>query len=164
MHEAAGPAWLVALGASGYAVAMRQWLWLYPFVEVLHILGFVFLVGAAAMFDLRLLGVSRGIPVTDLARHLLPWSRAGLVLVVPTGLSMFVAHPIEWVGNPAFWVKLTLIVLAGLNAWAFHRGVYRSVGAWERNAPTPGRARMAAAASLALWSGVIGCGRLLAYF
>lgn len=163
MHEAAGAAWLVAIETSRFAIAMRQWLWLYPLVEVLHILGFVLLVGAAAMFDLRLLGVSRRLPVTDLARHLLPWSRAGLTLVVPTGLAMFVSHATEWAENPAFRAKLALIGLAGLNAWAFHRGAFRSVGAWDRDARTPGRARAAAVASLGLWAGVIACGRLLAY-
>lgn len=163
MHEPAGPAWLVALETSGFAAAMRHWLWLYPAVEILHILGFVLLVGAAVMFDLRLLGVSRRLPVTDLARHLLPWSRAGLLLVVPSGGAMFAAHATEWVANPAFWLKLGLIALAGLNAWAFHRGVFRSAAAWDRHAPAPGRARAAAVLSLALWAGVLACGRLLAY-
>ena len=163
MHPPEGPAWLVALESSGFAAAMRHWLWLYPIVEILHILGFVLLVGAAVMFDLRLLGISRRIPVSDLARHLLPWSRIGLLLVVPTGLAMFSAHATEWIANPAFWVKLSLIVLAGLNAWTFHRGVFRSVAAWDRNAPAPGAARASALLSLLLWIGVVSCGRLLAY-
>jgi hypothetical protein len=45
---------------------MRQWTWLYPIVEILHILGFVVLVGAAFMFDLRLLGLSRPLPVSGM--------------------------------------------------------------------------------------------------
>jgi hypothetical protein len=55
MHPPSGPAWLVWLETTQLAVAMRQWLWLYPIVEIVHILGFVLLVGAAFMFDLRLL-------------------------------------------------------------------------------------------------------------
>lgn len=163
MHEARGAAWLVALESSGFAAAMRHWLWLYPVVEIAHILGFVLLVGAAVMFDLRLLGLSPRLPVSDLARHLLPWSRAGLVLVAPSGLAMFAAHATEWVANPAFALKLGLIALAGVNAWAFHRGVFRSVTAWERKVPAPARARISAAIPLAAWAGVIACGRLLAY-
>jgi hypothetical protein len=142
---------------------MRHWLWLYPFVEIMHILGFVLLVGAAVMFDLRLLGVSPRIPVSDLARHLLPWSRIGLGLVAPSGLAMFSAHATEWIANPAFWVKLSLIVLAGINAWAFHRWTFQSVAAWDRHVAAPGAARASAVASLALWVGVVTCGRLLAY-
>lgn len=163
MHPPEGPAWLVAIEQSGFAAAMRHWLWLYPCVEIVHILGFVLLVGAAVMFDLRLLGVSARLPVSDLARHLLPWSRLGLLLVAPSGLAMFSAHATEWVLNPAFWVKLSLIALAGLNAWAFHRWTFPSVAAWDRHAPAPASARASALASLLLWTGVLSCGRLLAY-
>ena len=34
MHQPVGPAWLVGLETSGVAGAMRQWLWLYPMVEI----------------------------------------------------------------------------------------------------------------------------------
>src|SRR5215207_4663936 len=79
---------LAALEATGPATAARESVWLYPTAEMLHIFGFVLLVGAAVMFDLRLLGLSRGVPVSAMAAHLLPWSRAGLAVVVPTGLLM----------------------------------------------------------------------------
>jgi hypothetical protein len=163
VHPPEGPAWLVAIEASGFAAAMRHWLWLYPFVEIAHILGFVLLVGAAVMFDLRLLGLSPRIPVSDLARHLLPWSRIGLGLVAPSGLAMFSAHATEWIENPAFWVKLSLIALAGVNAWTFHRWTFRSVATWDNRVAAPAAARASAVASLALWVGVVSCGRLLAY-
>jgi len=163
IHQPVGPAWLTWLETSGVAVAMRQWLWLYPAVEICHILGFVVLVGAAVMFDLRLLGLSRRLPVRDLARHLLPWSRAGLGLVVPSGVAMFAAHATEWAVNRAFWLKLALLVAAGLNALAFDRGVFRSVAVWNRDVPAPAPAKATAIVSLVLWAGVISCGRLLAY-
>jgi hypothetical protein len=76
---------------------------------------------------------------------------------------MFSAHATEWTQNPAFWVKLSLIALAGLNAWAFHRWTFRSVAIWDRHVAAPAAARVSAVASLALWVGVVTCGRLLAY-
>ena len=97
MHPPEGPAWLVALETSGFAQAMRHWLWLYPIVEIVHILGFVLLIGAAMMFDLRLLGISARIPVSDLARLRLPWSRVGLGRVAVSGLSRFSAPATEWI-------------------------------------------------------------------
>ena len=160
-HRAA--AWLVWLEQSGAAQAMRQWLWLYPTVEIIHIGGIVLLVGAAAMFDLRLLGLSRSLPVAALARHLLPWARLGLATVAPTGFLMFAAHATEFATNPAFQLKLTLITAGCLNAAVFHRWPFRSVSAWDVEHPTPPVARVAAVASLLLWAGVITCGRLLAY-
>src|SRR5207302_1144727 len=77
--------------------------------------------GAAFMFDLRLLGLARAIPVSALADHLLRWARLALVLVVPSGTLMFVAHATEMSSNPAFRVKLVLIAAALVNAGLFHR-------------------------------------------
>lgn len=162
-HPAAAPAWLVWLESTAVAAAMRQWLWLYPVVEIVHILGFVVLVGAAALFDLRLLGLARHLPVTGLARYHLRWARFALLIIAPSGLLMFAAHATEMAVNPAFQVKLGLMALAGVNAAVFHRGAFRSVGVWDRDSVAPGGARLAAVASLALWTGVIACGRLLAY-
>jgi hypothetical protein len=163
MHPPSGPAWAVWLETSGVAVAMRQWLWLYPAVEIVHILGFVVLVGAAFMFDLRLLGLSRGLPVSAMAEHLLRWSRLALLLVAPTGALMFTAHATEMFVNPAFRLKLLLIAAAFLNAGLFHGWPFRAVGDWDTEIPAPWPARLAGALSLVLWTGVITCGRLLAY-
>jgi hypothetical protein len=164
MHSAAGPAWQVWLESTALAVAMRQWMWLYPVVEILHILGFIVLVGSAFMFDLRLLGLSRDLPVAGMARHLLRWARASLLLVVPTGVMMFTAHATEFATNPAFQLKLLFITAALVNAAVFHRWPFRAVGDWDTEVAGPPAARAAGVLSLGLWTGVVACGRLLAYF
>lgn len=152
-----------ALAASlPLAQAMREHPWLYPAVETLHIVGFALLVGAVAMFDLRVLGFGRQLPVRALARHLLPWSAGSMLLVLPTGLLLFIADPAALLANAVFLLKLALIVLAGVNAIAFHAGPYRGADAWEARAP--GRAVLHALLSLGLWIAVIASGRLLAYF
>jgi len=56
MTPSGGP--LGALEASGLGQAMRRWLWLYPSVEVVHIV------------------VSRYLSARTLARHVLPWTAA----------------------------------------------------------------------------------------
>jgi hypothetical protein len=66
--------------------------------------------------------------------------------------------------NPAFRVKMVLLVLAGLNPLIFHTTVYRRVQEWEAKNLSPWRARAAAVSSIALWSGVIVAGRAIAYF
>ena len=156
------PLWLW-LEATPVAAAMRQYAWLYPTVETLHILGFVVLVGAAAMFDLRLLGLSRLMRVTGLDRHLLPWSRLGLLMATPTGALLFIVDATATAANPAFRLKLLLIGIALLNVGVFHRGAYRSVQAWDCDVPPPFPARLAGGLSLLLWATVIACGRLIAY-
>lgn len=153
-----------AIEASALGQAMRQWLWLYPSVEIVHITGIALLVGSIAILDLRLLGLSRSLPVRRLAAHILPWSIASFVLIVPSGLAMFVAHANDLLSNPLFAVKICLILLAGANAGLLHAGVFRSAGQWDVDVMPPFAARAAAAASLLLWISVIACGRLLAYF
>lgn len=147
----------------GIARAMRENLWLYPSVEIVHIVGFVILVGSVVMFDLRVLGLSRQVSVRGLARHLLPWSLAALVLIIPTGLAMFAAHANDFISNRAFQLKMALLLAAGMNAAIFHTGPFRSVAQWDTGVAAPPGARASVAVSIALWLSIIACGRLLAY-
>ena len=153
----------LALDGGALGHLMRSARWLYPMVEIVHIVGFVLLVGSVLMFDLRLLGLSRQLPLTLMARHLLRWSMASLLLVVPAGLLMFSAHPQDFIGNRVFLLKMTLIMTAGLNAAIFHTGVWRGVAKWDSGQAAPASARVHAALSMLLWLSVIACGRLLAY-
>ena len=166
MTPGAGP--LGALEGSGLGQAMRQWLWLYPSVEIVHIVGIALLFGSIAVLDLRLLGVSRHLSARLLARHVLPWTAASFALIVPSGLAMFAAHATEFIQSDVFLVKLALILAAGLNAALFHTITFRTADVWDseemRKLPPPPSARLAGALSLALWVSVIACGRLLAYF
>jgi hypothetical protein len=158
---AAGP--VAALESLPLAVAMRQDLWLYPIVEIVHISGFVVLVGSIVVLDLRLLGFSRSLPARALARHVLPWTLGALLIIVPSGLLMFMAHASDLVSNPAFQVKLALLLTAALNAGIFHTGAFRRYAQWDRDVSPPAAVKAHAAASLVIWFGVITCGRLLAY-
>ena len=145
------------------AKAMRENLWLYPAVEIVHIVGFVLLVGSVVMFDLRVLGLSKQVSVKALARHLLPWSVAALLLIVPSGLAMFSAHANDFLGNRAFQVKMALLLTAAINAAIFHTGPFQSVASWDTGVTAPTAARVSVALSIVTWLSIIACGRLLAY-
>jgi len=151
------------LAASVLSQAMRASPWLYPVVEIVHIAGFAVLVGSVVLFDLRVLGCATTLPVSMLGRHLLRWAMASLLFVVPAGLLLFTAHPVELARNPAFQLKLVLIAGAGLNAVLFHLLPYRGVAGWERERRAPALARGQALLSMLLWLGIIGCGRFIAY-
>ncbi len=149
--------------ALAYARAMRESLWMYPIVETVHIVGFVILVGSVLMFDLRVLGLSKQIPVRALSRHLLPWSWGALALIVPTGFLMFTAHAGDFLVNRAFVLKMGLLMVAGINAVIFHTLPYQGVDSWNTDVRAPLAARASAAASIAIWLAIITCGRFLAY-
>jgi len=157
-----------ALEASGLGQAMRQWLWLYPAVEIVHIVGIGLLFGSIVVFDLRLLGFSRNISVKRLASHVLPWSAGSFLLIVPSGLLMFIAHASEFIESEVFVIKMLLILAAGVNAGLFHTITFRTADVWDaeemRKLPPPPSARLAGGLSLLIWLSVIACGRLLAYF
>ena len=147
---------------SGLAVYIRQSPLLFPAIEIVHIAGFIVLVGSAFLFDLRLLGVAKKLPVKDVADYVLPWSRRSLIIVVPSGLLLFISQAEALSTNGVFGLKLILIFLAFTNAGIFHRFTFRSSPNWSTSAPPAATA--AAIISLVLWTSVITCGRLIAYF
>ena len=148
---------------SALGVAMRQSLWLYPAVEIVHLAGIGLLFGSIAILDLRLLGLARDLPLRRLAAHVLPWTAASFLLIVPSGLAMFMAHASDFIASPVFVLKMGLILAAGVNAALFHAGAMRTASDWDVNRAPPRAARVAGALSLAFWLAVIACGRLLAY-
>lgn len=154
---------LAAIEQLPLAVAIREELWLYPAVEIVHITGFVLLAGSIAVLDLRLLGLSPRLPVRALAAHVLPWSFGALLLIVPSGLLMFIAHAGDLIANPAFIAKMALLMCAGLNAALFHAGAFRGAALWDTGAAVPAAAKVHAAVSLLIWVSILACGRLLAY-
>ena len=151
-----------ALEASAFGLAMRDSAWLFAAVKAVHLAGIAMLVGSIAVLDLRLLGFRRSFPVRRLATRVLPWSVGSFVLILPSGLAMFVANAGELIASPVFALKFCLIFAAGVNAAVFHAGVYRGAARWDVAAMPPWAARAAGALSLLLWASVIACGLRLA--
>ncbi len=157
------PAILVAVQDSALGQAMRQSLYLYPAVEIVHLLAIALLVGSILALDLRLVGWRVVAPSWPLARHLLPIAVAGFAFAVLSGLLLFTTEAASLAFNPAFRIKLLLLLLAGLNALLLHRGPWRDIGQWSGAPKPPARVRAAAILSAVLWVGVLSFGRLIAY-
>jgi uncharacterized protein DUF6644 len=151
----------LSLQESALGLAMRNSPALYPAVEILHIIGFVVLVGSIVALDLRILGLGRAIPIQPMAQLVLPLSRAGFLLAVSMGFLLFSADASHVVRNPAFQAKLLLIATALVTVVIAHAGPWRHVALWGDKAPAG--ARILAFASLVLWLGAVCAGRLIAY-
>lgn len=149
--------------ATGLGRFMREALWAYPATETVHIVGLALLFGSIAIVDLRLLGAGRRVPLAPLVGHAVPWSLLGFAMAATTGIMMFTAHASDFINEPVFLLKMTLILAAGLNAAALRIGVLQRATRSSPEVSLPLRVRVAAAVSLVLWIGVIACGRLLAY-
>jgi hypothetical protein len=152
------------LADTPWSIALHESLFMYPLVESAHVLTLCVFVGMSVMLDLRLLGFTlRSVPVTEITARLLPWMKAGFVMMVITGLLLFYAIPVRSYQNIFFRMKLVFLVLAGLNAFYFHEGIYKSVDRWNSDTTAPKRARFAGATSLILWACIIVAGRMIAY-
>src|SRR5271165_4999614 len=142
-----------------FSMSIRESVWVFPIIETAHVLSITVLVGTIALFDLRLLGViMKREPVSAIARQVLPWTWAGFAVMLTTGLLLSIAEAATNYYNPAFRIKLVLLVLVGLNPLIFHRSIYRRVDQWDTAVVTPFRARAAAVCSLALWGVIIVAG------
>jgi hypothetical protein len=136
--------------------------WGWPAIESVHFIALSVLLGTVGLFDLRVLGVARAIPMPALHR-LVPFGVAAFATNVVTGSMFFVSAPDQYMFNPAFRLKLACMALAGVNVLVFY-------GAFARGVPDGAGARatipvkLIAAVSLLAWAGVIVFGRLITYF
>jgi hypothetical protein len=138
--------------------------WLWPLCETLHYLGLSLLIGTVGLFDLRVLGIAKGIPFAAIHR-LVPWGIGGYVVNILTGIVFFFGHPDQYFYNDAFRLKVLFMTFAGLNVLAFYgTAAFRDLNALAAGKEPPLRAKIIAGASLSLWVGVLICGRLLTFF
>lgn len=127
----------------------------YPTLEILHIIGIALIFGTLWVVDMRILGLMHVFDVNQLAKHLIPWTLAGFLLVALTGLAMFATRAGELINNPAFVIKIGLILAAGTNAALLHaRGTIMINTILTK---------VQAVLSIAIWVAVIACGRWIAY-
>jgi hypothetical protein len=123
--------------------------WIFPIVQSIHLAGIVGLVGAVTLVDVRILGFGpRRHTVSQLAAQLAPWSRAGLVIMLVTGPVLFFSDATRYSSNPAFRVKMALLLLALASHFTIHRK----------------HTRLAAIVSMMLWTLVVIGGRAIADF
>ena len=151
-----------ALHASDVSHTLRASFWLYPLVNTGHVVGIALLFGAIAPFDLRLMGCWKSVPLDHLARILIPAAIAGIVLAVSTGALLFATRPLDYIHEPLFGIKLTLIGAALLNALLLRRSPQWGLLPVAGGVPRPGW-RLAAVVSIVLWLGAITAGRLIGY-
>ena len=145
-------------------VLVRESLYGFPILAAIHILGLTVSVGTLVWFDLRLAGVSMPrCPVSSLYRRLMPWTLVGFGLMFLSGLLLFTGFATKAYGNVYFRIKLTAIVLAGVNALVYHRMTERRIAHWNDAARPPMPARLAGVISIVVWTIAIMAGRMMSY-
>ena len=154
-------AWLHSTRLSWAVAGGIPWIW--PLCETLHFIGLALLVGIVGLFDLRVLGVGKGLPIGPLQR-LMPWAILGFAINLITGFLFFTGDPFQYIHNLAFGFKMLFIALAGVNVIVYYvSGLYRRVDPIAAGQDAPAAAKIVAAVSLCLWIGVMYWGRMLPF-
>lgn len=156
--------WLVTtIEAHSPVVELMRTQWAWPIAESAHFLGLCLLIGGVGLFDLRLLGVARHVPIAAMHR-LIPWGILGFAINASTGMLFLLTEPDQYIYNPSFQLKVLFLGIAGLNAGTFYLTSYRQVFGAAPSLDAPRHARVIAAVSLVAWVIVITAGRLLTFY
>jgi hypothetical protein len=149
-----------ALEDSAIGETIRNSHWLFPVVEACHLVGLAVIGGAILVVDLRLLGLGlHSHPVSVLARNVQPWVIGSLLVMIFSGVPLFLSEAIKCYYSFAFWTKMTALLLAVI----FTFTVRRFVAFAPDGRVSPMWNRTVAVTSLALWSTVGWGGRWIGF-
>src|ERR1700691_757043 len=113
------------------SVSIRESIWVYPILDVLHCVGILLVAGTIVVVGLRLLGFGmRRSSISNVVGQVLPWTLGGFVFMFITGSLLAWSEPVRLYRSLFFPWKLLFLAVAGLNALLFHDGVYRGVRDW----------------------------------
>jgi uncharacterized membrane protein len=132
----------------------------FPLLESIHVLAISLVVGSILWVDLRLLGVAAlSYPTSRMTRELIPWTWAAFCVAAVTGVGLFATRAGAYPYNPAFQIKIGLLLLACVNMAVFQFRTFKDIAAWDSARVPPASAKLAGATSLLLWAGVVLAGR-----
>ena len=164
---------LAWLEQTEFSTWLRESDWGYPNVLCVHAVGMGMVVGISLMYCARVLGFARAFPLEGFHKlFALAW--LGFVMNALSGVLLFVGEPRRLADTPAFWIKMILIVFAGLALWVLAKtievpeeysseGYLAPDGTLAVDAAVPASAKIAAVFSIFFWLAAITAGRIIGY-
>ena len=144
--------------STGLGLMVRESVWLFPVIEAVHLLGLSLLGGALLLGDLRLRGAGlTRTPASLLARQVRPWLTAAVVVMISTGVLLFLSEAVKCYYSQAFWVKITTLPVALVFTYALRQRVA------EDDTTTRATAVLVGTASIAMWLVVAAAGRWIGF-
>lgn len=152
------------LQSTSWATGIRESLHMYPALYTLHIFGFVIMVTATSVLNLRVLGLGMSSrSVVSVAKTALPFAQGGLAANLITGFFVFAAQAVDMYTNTAFRWKMALVLLAGMNILLIEMTIKQNAGNWAERGPAPHAAKFSAAVSILLWFGIVAMSRVIGF-
>jgi hypothetical protein len=145
---------------TGVGETVRASLWLFPVIESFHLVAFALLGGTILAVDLRLLGFAfRSQPVADLAREVRPWLVGSVIVMLVSGILLFLSEAVKCYYSYPFRIKIACLALAIPFTFLVRNRVAN--GNPARVGPYWGR--LVALLSLVLWGTVAWGGRWIGF-
>jgi hypothetical protein len=139
--------------------------WVVPTVQTIHILAIAVVASSVLMIDLRLLGAFwADRPVNEVSSRFLPLVWWPLPVLLATGAIMIIGEPARSLKNPAFQLKMTLLVAALIVTGLFQFLQRRDAAFGDLRSGPRAVAVTVAIISMLLWSAIIFAGRWIAYY
>jgi hypothetical protein len=158
-------AWLNSLVAPlnslPVSLTVRRTSWVIPLMSTLHILAIGMIMSSVIMMDLRVWGISRSQTLAQSAHRFAPWIWAGMALLTLTGVVLVLGQPPRrpYLLDPAFQVKMALMMIAMVVTVGFQLAVAHNSAAWNADQGARVLAGLLAATTLILWIAVTLAGR-----
>ena len=136
-----------------FALAVLTSEWAYPFVQATHFTGLSLWVGTTVATDLSLMGVGKQhqSPL-QLLNALVVWNWIGFFIAVLGGFLLFSASAATYLINPAFLIKLGVLIPLALT---LHIVIQQKMPKWGQGPDLPRQARIAGWVELLLWISVV---------
>ena len=151
--------WLKSTALSE-AIVGHSWIW--PLCEVIHFIGLALVIGIVGFWDLRLIGFMKRVPMSAV-KEFMPWGILGFGLNLVTGMVFLIGAPDQYVNNFAWWLKVSFLMLAGLNAMFFETTLGSRVMEMGPGEAAPLSFRLVGALSLFSWLMVLYWGRMMPF-
>ena len=133
--------------------------YIWPILESIHFVSLCVLIGSLLIIDLRLIGFYRE-RCASIVQFLIGLSLMAFTVNFATGLLFFAGNTPKYINNPAFELKLILIMVAGMNALFYKVRLSTLVDTEEVSWSSISVGYL----SLLLWAGVIICGRMITFY
>ncbi|MCR5857176.1 hypothetical protein [Mesorhizobium sp. J428] len=135
--------------ASAIAGWLKTSFYIYPLVNAAHIAAAGVVLSSVGVMHLRAAGLFALLDRAATERYFRGMAVGAFVVAAGTGTALFVVNPSEYAVNPAFRIKLILLVMAGANFAA-----YLALPRWRP---------AGAAASFLLWPATLLAGRFIGF-
>jgi len=143
---------LTWLEKTSLAMFIHEAKWAFTTIEVVHVVAISLVIGSIAIVDLRLLGLaSTKRPFTELAREVLPYTWVAFALAAIAGSLLFISQATAYFASTTFWIKMSIMALAGINMLIFEFITVRGVKEWDLDPTPPLPARLAGGISFTCW-------------